>query len=54
MSPVLLDLVVDFVRGKLDEAVLQEASKENPELQRLQLDTRSFLRQQGNPLLTPE
>ena len=46
MSPVLLDLVADHVAGKLDAEALKEASKVDPELQRLRLETRSFLRQQ--------
>jgi hypothetical protein len=46
MSPVLLDLVVAYVEGRLDTAALVEASTVDPELQRLRLETRSFLRQQ--------
>jgi hypothetical protein len=46
MSPVLLELVANFVDGKIDAETLIEASTLNPELQRLQLETRSFLRQQ--------
>jgi hypothetical protein len=48
MSPVLLELVKDFVQGRLNADALKEASKVDPELQRLRIDTRSFLRgQQG-------
>ena len=44
MTPVLLDLVVDFVQGKLNQDSLLQASKEDPALRELMLDTRSFLR----------
>ena len=46
MSPVLSVLVAAFVAGEIDADALKEASQLDPELQRLQLDTRSFLRQQ--------
>jgi hypothetical protein len=46
MSPVLLELVGSFVAGEIDAETLQEASTLNPELQRLQLETRLFLRRQ--------
>jgi hypothetical protein len=46
MSPVLSELVADFVAGEIDADTLKEASKVDPEVQRLQLETRSFLRQQ--------
>ena len=46
MSPVLLELVVAFVEGKIDADALREASTVDPELQQLHLETRSFLRQQ--------
>ncbi|MEE4659849.1 MAG: delta-aminolevulinic acid dehydratase [Halieaceae bacterium] len=45
MSPVLLDLVAAFVQGDLDREALEEASRVNPELQELILNTRLFLRQ---------
>ena len=44
MTPVLLDLVASFVHGKVDSGVLLQASKEDPALRELMLDTRSFLR----------
>jgi hypothetical protein len=44
MTPVLLELVVDFVQGRLDATALQQASREDPALRELMLDTRSFLR----------
>lgn len=46
MSPVLSELVAAFVAGEIDADALKEASKEDPQVQRLQLETRSFLRQQ--------
>jgi len=45
MSPVLLDLLAAFVQGDLDRQALEEASRVNPELQELILNTRLFLRQ---------
>ena len=44
MTPVLLDLVVNFVQGKLNQDSLLQASKEDPALRALMLDTRAFLR----------
>jgi hypothetical protein len=44
MTPVLLDLVAAFVAGKADANALLEASKEDPALRELMLDTRAFLR----------
>jgi hypothetical protein len=44
MTPVLLDLVEDFVNGKTAPDTLLEASREDPELRDLMLDTRAFLR----------
>ena len=38
--------VAAFVAGEIDADALKKASELDPELQRLQLDTRSFLRQQ--------
>lgn len=48
MTPVLLDLVVAFVNGKADVSALLSASKEDPALQELMLDTRAFLRGDEN------
>jgi hypothetical protein len=45
MTPVLLDLVADFVAGKVPAAALAEAAQEDPALRELRLDTRAFLRQ---------
>ena len=47
MTPVLLDLVADFVRGKLNREALLQASKEDPALRELMLDTRAFLRNEN-------
>jgi hypothetical protein len=47
MTPVLLELVVDFVQGRLDSVSLQRASREDPALRKLMLDTRSFLRNEN-------
>lgn len=44
MTPVLLDVVADYVDGKLNRQQLLEASREDPALRELMLDTRSFLR----------
>ncbi|MEM9257213.1 MAG: delta-aminolevulinic acid dehydratase [Pseudomonadota bacterium] len=46
MTPVLLELVTGYVDGKLPRATLVEASREDPALRELMLDTREFLRQQ--------
>ena len=44
MTPVLLDLVAAFVAGEVDAQALLEASREDPALRDLMLDTRAFLR----------
>lgn len=44
MTPVLLDLVADFVAGDLPAEHLLKATREDPALRELMLDTRSFLR----------
>ena len=46
MSPVLLELVAGFVDGAIDEETLKEAGRVDPELQKLILETRLFLRRQ--------
>lgn len=46
MTPVLLDLVADYVAGTVSAEALLEASREDPELRNLILDTREFLRQE--------
>ncbi len=47
MTPVLLELVVDFVQGRLNSDALLVASREDPALRKLKLDTRSFLRNEN-------
>ena len=47
MTPVLLELVVDFVQGRLNSDALLQASREDPALRQLKLDTRSFLRNEN-------
>jgi hypothetical protein len=44
MTPVLLDLVADYVNDKVDAQTLLQASREDPALRELMLDTRAFLR----------
>jgi hypothetical protein len=44
MTPVLLDLLAEFVAGRVDVSALAEASREDPALRELKLDTRAFLR----------
>lgn len=45
MTPVLLDLVADYVAGNVDASVLLDASREDPAVRELMLDTRAFLRE---------
>ncbi len=45
MTPVLLDLLAAYARGDVDSDALMEASREDPALRELMLDTREFLRQ---------
>jgi len=45
MTPVLLDLLAAYIRGDVDSEALLEASREDPALRELMLDTREFLRQ---------
>lgn len=47
MTPVLLDLVTDYVAGKVDAQALATASQEDPAARELMLDTKAFLRE-GN------
>ena len=44
MTPVTLDLVAAYVKGEADAHALLEASREDPALRELMLDTRAFLR----------
>jgi hypothetical protein len=45
MTPVLLDLLAAYIRGEVGSEALLEASREDPALRELMLDTREFLRQ---------
>ncbi|RLA53613.1 MAG: delta-aminolevulinic acid dehydratase [Gammaproteobacteria bacterium] len=47
MTPVLIGLVADYIDGKIDAQVLLQASKEDPALRELILDTREFLREEN-------
>jgi hypothetical protein len=44
MTPVLLDLVADYINGEVDSGALLDASRADPELRKLMLDTKAFLR----------
>ena len=44
MTPVLVDLVADYVAGRVDAQALAQASREDPAVRELMLDTRAFLR----------
>ena len=52
MTPVLLDLVQAFVDGEVGSEALLEASREDPALRELRLNTRAFLR--GDDELSPD
>jgi hypothetical protein len=45
MTPVLIDLLADFIAGKVDATALVAASREDPAVRELMLDTREFLRE---------
>ena len=45
MTPVLLDLLADFISGKVDATALLTASREDPAARELLLDTKAFLRE---------
>ncbi len=47
MTPVLIDLVTAYANGQLTRDKLLEASKEDPALRELMLDTRAFLRNEN-------
>jgi hypothetical protein len=50
MTPVLLDLVDAHVQGRVGDEALREASRENPDVRELMLDTKEFLRSlRGRP-----
>ena len=44
MTPVLVELVADYVAGDVSREAILEASKEDPALRDLMLDTKAFLR----------
>jgi len=44
MTPVLLELLRAYIRGEVSRDALQEASREDPALRELMLDTSEFLR----------
>ena len=44
MTPVLLDLVADYINGDITADTLLQASREDPAVRELMLDTREFLR----------
>ena len=44
MTPVLLDVVAGYVAGSVDAAALLQATREDPAVRELMLDTRAFLR----------
>jgi len=46
MSPVLIDLVQSYIDGKVERSALAQASREDPALKELMLDTRAFLREE--------
>ena len=45
MTPVLIDLLADFIAGRVDATTLMTASREDPAARELMLDTREFLRE---------
>lgn len=45
MNPVLLNLIADYVDGKVDAQTLATASKADPAARDLMLDTKAFLRE---------
>lgn len=45
MTPVMLELVADYVAGRVDAQALARASREDPAVRELMLDTRAFLRE---------
>ncbi|MEH6591087.1 MAG: delta-aminolevulinic acid dehydratase [Halioglobus sp.] len=47
MTPVLLDLLADYVSGTVGTSALLEASRQDPELRNLMLDTKAFLREEN-------
>ena len=46
MTPVIMDLVVGFVQGRVEAQALLDASREDPALREMMLNTRSFVREE--------
>jgi hypothetical protein len=46
MTPVLLELIADYVAGEIDASALTTASREDPAVRELMLDTKAFLREE--------
>ncbi len=44
MTPVLVEVVANHVAGRIDDEAVLEASKEDPALLKLKLDTKAFVR----------
>jgi hypothetical protein len=44
MTPVLVEVVANHVAGRIDDEAVLEASREDPALLKLKLDTKAFLR----------
>ena len=44
MTPVLIDLLADYIDGRVEAEALLQATQEDPALRELMLDTRAFLR----------
>lgn len=49
MTPVLLDLLAAYVRGEVDREAIRAASREDPALREMLLDTKAFLREAREP-----
>ena len=45
MTPVLLDLLAAYVRGEADREAIRAASREDPKVREMLLDTKAFLRE---------
>ncbi len=45
MTPVLIDLLVAFIAGRVDAQALAAASRDDPAARELMLDTKAFLRE---------
>ena len=45
MTPVLIELLVAYIDGRVDAQALANASREDPAARQLMLDTKAFLRE---------